>query len=73
MASWLSWSHNGGSPHGLLPGSGIWMHLRSTIKYSFLFTPVLAIAGKGRGRLLVVASSFSLIFVEFALGALEMD
>jgi hypothetical protein len=73
MASWFSWFHNGGSPHGLLPSPGIWMRLRPVIKYSFIATPILATFAKGRGKLLVVASAFSLVFVEFALGALEMD
>jgi hypothetical protein len=49
------------------------MTLRPVIKYSFVAASVLAIFAKGRGRLLVIASTFSMLFVEGALGALEMD
>jgi hypothetical protein len=73
LTSWFSWFRNGGSPHGLLPRPGVWMQLRGVIKYSFIAAVVLAILGKGRGRLFALGSTASMILVEGALAALEMD
>ncbi len=40
MGFWRSWTHNGGSPHGLMPAPGLWLPLREIAKWS-----VVAICG----------------------------
>jgi hypothetical protein len=69
----LSWIHNGGSPHGLLPGDGLWRTLRPIAEMLVLATVMFGIFGKGRGRLLVAGSAISIFFVSLLLFALEMD
>jgi len=73
IVSSFSWSYNGGSPHGLLPRPGVWMSLRPIIKWSLIASLLLALVGRGRSRLLVIASTFSVLFVEWALAVVEMD
>jgi hypothetical protein len=69
----LSWTHNGGSPHGMAPGPGLWMILRPTAVFSVVATVVLGAFGKGRARLLIVGSAISIFFVDLLLAMLEMD
>jgi hypothetical protein len=73
MGFWLSWTHNGGSPHGLMPAPGLWLPLREIAKYSAVATVAIGTFVRGKGRLLVVGSAISIFFVIFILAALEMD
>ena len=72
MSFWLAWTHSGGSPHGLMPPSGIWVPLREIAKWSLLVAFVMGLLGKGRGRLFVVGVTLSIILVMFFLIDLEM-
>ena len=73
MGFWLSWTHNGGSPHGLMPEGGLWLPLRETAKWLVAATIAIGIFARGKGRLLVIGSIFSIVLVLFVLAALEMD
>ena len=73
MGFWLSWTHSGGSPHGLMPPAGLWLPLREIAKWAVLATVVIGALAKGKGRLLVIGSAISIVFVIFLLAALEMD
>jgi hypothetical protein len=72
MVFTFSWLYNGGSPHGLDPSPG-WVNLRPVLRWLFVAGAVLAVFGKGRLRLLLVAWAPSLILALFATFALEMD
>jgi len=69
----LSWTHNGGSPHSLMPQPGLWLSLRPIAKWSVVAAVVVGAFGKGKGRLLVVGSAVSIVFVIYLLAMLEMD
>jgi hypothetical protein len=73
LGFWLSWTHNGGSPHGMLPAPGLWLRLREVAKWSVLLTVGIGAFGRGKARLLVIGSALSIVFVIFVLAALEMD
>ena len=73
MGFFLSWTHNGGSPHGLMPQGGLWLSLRPIAKWSVIATVIVGAFGKGKGRLLVVGSAVSIVFVIYVLAMLEMD
>jgi|SRR5580700_2465288 hypothetical protein len=73
MGFWLSWTHRGGSPHGLMPARGLWLPLREIAKWSVVGTVTFGAFGKGKGRLLAIGSAISIFFVIFILAALEMD
>ncbi len=73
LVFFYSWFHNGGSPHGLMPSSGIWK-IVGRISFWFLVASVVVSAfGKGRWRLLIFAWAASLVLVEYATLMLEMD
>ena len=69
----LSWTHNGGSPHGMTPAPGMWVTLRPIATSLVVATAVLGLFGKGKIRLLIVGSAFSIFFVDLLLAILEMD
>jgi hypothetical protein len=69
----LSWTHNGGSPHGMAPGPGLWLTLRPIAVWSVVATVVLGTLGKGKVRLLIIGSAISIFFVDLLLAMLEMD
>jgi hypothetical protein len=73
FAFWLSWTHSGGSPHGLIPPLGIWLPLRETAKWSVVATVAVAIFARGKGRFWVIGSVVSMCAVLFFLTVLEMD
>jgi len=73
MGFWLSWTHNGGSPHGMMPAPGLWLPLRETAKWSVVATVALGAFARGKGRLLVIGSAISIVFAIFLLATLEMD
>jgi hypothetical protein len=73
MGFWLSWTHSGGSPHGLMPPIGPWLVLRRIAKWLVVVTVALGVIAKGKGRLLVIGSAVSIVCVVFLLVLLEMD
>jgi len=73
MGFWLSWTHSGGSPHGMMPAPGLWLPLREIAKWLVVATVAIGAFAKGKGRLLVIGSAISIFFVIFLLAALEMD
>jgi hypothetical protein len=73
MGFWLSWTHNGGSPHGMMPAPGLWLPLRETAKWSVVATVAIGAFARGKGRLLVIGSAISVVFVILLLATLEMD
>jgi hypothetical protein len=68
----FSWSHSGGSPHGMSPAPGSWIWLRPIAECSIVATLILAAIGKGRGRILLATSAISTILAGFILSVLEM-
>jgi len=73
LGFWLSWIHNGGSPHGFMPEPGIWLALRETAKWLIVVTIVVGLFARGKGRLLVIGSIVSIVLASFVLATLEMD
>ena len=68
-----SWTYNGGSPHGMTPPRGLWNIFGLVAIGSVIASIALGALGKGRGRLLVVASAISIFFVDLLLSMLEMQ
>ncbi|MFZ0418946.1 MAG: hypothetical protein WAM04_12685 [Candidatus Sulfotelmatobacter sp.] len=73
MSFWFSWTHSGGSPHGLMPAPGPWLILRRIAKWLVVITVALGVIAKGKGRLLVIGSAVSIVCVIFLLAFLEID
>jgi hypothetical protein len=73
MAFSLSFTHSGGSPHGLMPPPGLWLTLRPIAMWSVVATIAVAAFGKGKSRLLVVGSAISIFCVLALLLLLQMD
>jgi hypothetical protein len=73
MGFWFSWTHSGGSPHGMMPALGLWLPLREIAKWSVVATVAIGAFAKGKARMLVMGSAISICFVIFLLAALEMD
>jgi hypothetical protein len=69
----ISWLHSGGNPHGMGPSPGLWKTLGPLFRWTLIAGVALAILGKGRGRLLVVASGLADVFVVFLVAMLDMD
>jgi hypothetical protein len=68
----LSWFHNGGSPHGMLPSPGIWKFAGRIAFWTFAMSVVLTLFGKGRWRTLFSAWMASLCIVVPLIFMLEM-
>jgi len=73
MAFSLSFTHSGGSPHGLMPPRGLWLTLRPIAMWSMVATIAVGAFGKGKSRLLVIGSAISIFFVLALLLLLQMD
>jgi hypothetical protein len=73
LASWLSWTYNGGSPHGMMPRAGLWVTLGPINKRLLVATLAIAIFARGKGRLSAVGSAISDVFIIFLLSNLERD
>ena len=73
MAFVYSWFHNGGSFHGLDPAPGAWQTLRPVLKWALLVTVAMALFGKGKGRILLLASAVAYFLVVTMLFILEME
>ena len=73
MCSFLSRTYNGGSPHGAIPSPGLWMQLRYITGLSLAAAAIVGLFAKGKGRLLVLGSAISIVFVLYVLAGLEID
>jgi len=73
MAFFFSWFHNGGSPHGLMPTTGLWKRLGPAAGWTLVASVILSVPGKGKWRLLIPAWAVSLLFVAYFLFMAEMD
>jgi hypothetical protein len=69
----LSWFHNGGSPHGMMPSPGIWKFIGRVAGCAFLGSIALAPFGKGMWRLTFVGWVLSLCLIVPLIFAAEMD
>jgi hypothetical protein len=69
MGFFLSWTYQGGSPHGGEPKPGLWLALRPIATWSIAATVVLGAFAKGRGRAFAIASAISVIFVIYFTGS----
>jgi hypothetical protein len=69
----LSWFHNGGSPHGLTPSLGVWKSLGPIFPWTLATSVVLATCGKGKARLLVLGWSAAAVVATALVFILEMD
>src|SRR5258708_6829194 len=72
VAFWFSWNANGGSPHGMMPGPGLWVRLRDVWELSVLATVATGVFAKGKARVLVISAGFSVVCVIFLLSYIEM-
>ena len=59
----ISWLHQGGSPHGMGAGPGIWQPIGPILVWTFLIALALSVLGKGRARMLLLAWSASMYAV----------
>jgi hypothetical protein len=73
LISWLSWFHNGGSPHGMTPPLGIWKPVGQASYCALIATLVLALFATGKRRWLLVSWAVAFVIVEVLLSIAEMD
>jgi hypothetical protein len=73
LVFFLSWFHNGGSPHGMLPSPGIWKFVGRVALWVIATSIVLALFGKGRWRTLFSVWMASICIVVPLIFMLEMD
>ena len=50
----VSWLHEGGSPHGMRAGPGIWEPLGPILVWTFGIAIALSVLGKGKVRVLLL-------------------
>jgi len=58
----LSWLHNGGSPHGMSAGPGVWQSLGPFLVWTFIV-----------GTILILFWAVSMVFVYQAIYILQFD
>ena len=73
LVSWLSWFHNGGSPHGMTPPLGLWRPAGQAGFWSLIATVVLAVFATGKRRWLLLSWGVAFVVVEYMLSLAEMD
>jgi hypothetical protein len=69
----VSWLHEGGSPHGMRAGPGIWAPLGPILVWTFLVAVALSVFGKGIVRILLLGWSVSMVFVFYMIYGLQME
>ena len=70
----ISWLYNGGSPHGMGAGPGIWQRLGPILAWTFAIATVLGVAfGKGVSRLFFAGWSISMLVVFQMIYLLQFD
>jgi hypothetical protein len=70
---WVSWTSNGGSPHGLTPPDGLWVILRPTTLRLLAATLVTGCFARGKGRLFVLGAAIATFAALSLLFMFEMD
>jgi hypothetical protein len=73
LVFFVSWFHNGGSPHGMTPSPGIWKVIGRISAWFLIASLALSAFGKGKWRSLIPAWAATLTFVAYALFTLEME
>jgi hypothetical protein len=68
-----SWLHNGGSPHGMGAGPGLWQHLGPFLLWTFAAATVLGFFGKGKARASMVGWSVSMWVVFQLIYVFQFD
>ena len=69
----VSWLHEGGSPHGMRAGPGIWEPLGPILVWTLLIALVLSVFGKGKARMLLLGWSVSMLVVFQLIYMLQFD
>ena len=69
----VSWLREGGSPHGMRAGPGIWEPLGPVLVLTLLVALVLSVFGKGRVRMLLLGWSASMCVVFQLIYVLQFD
>jgi hypothetical protein len=69
----ISWLYQGGSPHGMGAGPGIWQPIGPILVWTFLISSVLSVLGKGRVRMLLLGWSVSMYAVFQLIYILQFD
>ena len=68
-----SWLHEGGSPHGMGAGPGLWQALGPFLFWTFVAATALSCFGKGKTRGLMFGWSFSMWLVFQFIYFLQFD
>jgi hypothetical protein len=69
----VSWLHEGGSPHGMRAGPGIWEPLGPILVGTFGIAIVLSVLGKGKVRMLLLGWSMSMVVVFYTIYVFQME
>lgn len=69
----VSWLHEGGSPHGMRAGPGIWEPVGPILVWTFGIAIALSVLGKGKVRMLLLGWSVSMVFVFYTIYMFQMD
>jgi hypothetical protein len=69
----VSWLHEGGSPHGMGAGTGIWEPLGPVLVWTFFIALVLSVFGNGKMRILLLGWSVSMYAVFQLIYMLQFD
>ena len=73
LAFIFAWLHQGGNPHGMGTPPGAWQILVRVYNWTLLASVILAIVGKGKGRLFVLGAAIAAVLADFAVITLDMD
>jgi hypothetical protein len=73
LVFWLSWFHNGGSPHGMTPSPGLWRIAGRAGFYALITTVLLAVFTTGKRRWLLFSWGVALFVVGLMISIAEMD
>jgi O-antigen/teichoic acid export membrane protein len=73
MSFFVSFFYNGGDPHGMGPSPGLWKILGPASSYSIITSFLLALLGKGKGRIRLVGWAVAIVVVEAMIFVLGMD
>jgi hypothetical protein len=73
VSFFVSWFHNGGSPHGMTPPLGLWRPFGRVFMCTLVSTLPLAAFGKGKPRFLVVGWAAAIVVATAMVFMLETD
>jgi len=69
----VSWLYQGGSPHGMRAGPGIWEPLDPILVWTLLIALVFSVSAKGKVRVLLLGWSVSMYVVFQLIYVLQFD